>query len=46
MITSKYNWKNIEKEPDDGFFEVTKKENITALAAKSYTVVALTTTKN
>ena len=29
MITSKYNWKNIEKEPDDGFFEVTKKENIT-----------------
>ena len=34
MITSKYNWKNIEKEPDDGFFEVTKKENITALASK------------
>ena len=26
MITSKYNWKNIEKEPDDGFFEVTKKK--------------------
>ncbi|WP_270306342.1 single-stranded-DNA-specific exonuclease RecJ [Streptococcus infantarius] len=34
MITSKYNWKNIEKEPDDGFFEVTKKENITALTSK------------
>ena len=26
MITSKYNWKNIEKEPDDGFFKLAKKE--------------------
>ena len=34
MITSKYQWKNIEKEPDDGFFELTKKENITALASE------------
>lgn len=34
MITSKYHWKNIEKEPDDGFFDLTKKEKITALASK------------
>ncbi|WP_423832208.1 single-stranded-DNA-specific exonuclease RecJ [Streptococcus equinus] len=34
MITSKYHWKNIEKEPDDGFFGLTKKEKITALASK------------
>ena len=34
MITSKYNWKNIEKEPDNGFFELTKKEKLTELASQ------------
>ena len=34
MITSKYNWKNIEKEPDSGFFELTKKEKLTDLASQ------------
>ncbi|MCR5493108.1 MAG: single-stranded-DNA-specific exonuclease RecJ [Streptococcus sp.] len=34
MITSKYHWKNIEKEPDDGFFDLTKKEKMTALVSK------------
>lgn len=34
MITSKYNWKNIDKEPDNGFFELTKKEKLTELASQ------------
>ncbi|MGT2959522.1 single-stranded-DNA-specific exonuclease RecJ [Streptococcus caballi] len=34
MIRSKYTWKMNEKEPDDGFFALTKKENISPIAAK------------
>src|SRR5699024_3172118 len=34
MIRSKYNWKIIEKESDDGFFELAKKETLTPLASK------------
>lgn len=34
MIQSKYTWKMNEKEPDDGFFALTKKENISPIAAK------------
>lgn len=35
MITSKYNWKNIEKEPDDGFFEVTKKRKYNGISQQN-----------
>lgn len=34
MITSKYSWNPIEKEPDDGFFKLAKKENLTPTASK------------
>lgn len=34
MIRSKYTWKMNEKEPDDGFFALTKKENISPIASK------------
>ena len=34
MITSKYAWKINEKKPDDGFFELAKKENLNTTAAQ------------
>lgn len=34
MIVSKYTWKDIEKKPSDGFFELSKKEKLTQTATK------------
>lgn len=34
MISSKYEWKQLEKEPDDGFFQLAKKEQLSETVAK------------
>lgn len=34
MISSKYEWKQLEKEPDDGFFQLAKKEQLSETVAR------------